>query len=97
MTGTEGEYQEAHYGRYWHGYQVVLAPLLTVFDLSQIRWLNAALQIALAAAVLLTLYARGRKDMLLPRLPQRTTKVKKASSRSFRKGRDDAFAYLRRQ
>lgn len=30
MTGTEGEYQEAHYGRYWHGYQVVLAPLLTV-------------------------------------------------------------------
>ena len=66
VTGAEGEYQEANYGRYWHGYQVVLAPLLTVFDLSQIRYLNMALQIALAAAVLLTLHARGRKDMLLP-------------------------------
>ncbi len=66
VTGAEGEYQEAYYGRYWHGYQAVLAPLLTVFDLLQIRYLNMALQIALAAAVLLTLHACGRKDMLLP-------------------------------
>lgn len=66
MTGAEGEYHEEYYGRYWHGYQVVLAPLLTIFDLSQIRWLNTVLQIALAAAVLLTLYVRGRKDLLLP-------------------------------
>ena len=66
VSGAEGEYHEEHYGRYWQGYQVVLSPLLTVLALTQIRHLNMELQIALTVAVLLALYARGRKDMLLP-------------------------------
>lgn len=66
MTGAEGEYYEESYGRYWHGYQVVLAPLLTVFNISSIRFLNMAVQLVLVAAVLLALYARGRRDMLIP-------------------------------
>ena len=60
------DYAPADYGRYWHGYRIVIAPLLTVFSLSGIRALNMAAQTALVFFVLLALYRRGRREMMVP-------------------------------
>ena len=40
------------YGRYWHGYQVYLRPLLTVFDLSQLRIINYILLFGITCIML---------------------------------------------
>lgn len=61
--GTDGR---VNYSRYWHGYQVILAPLLLLLDISDIRHLNMAIQTALVFAVMMLLYKKGRKDMLIP-------------------------------
>ena len=37
----------SYYARYWHGYLIVLKPLLTFFDLSDIRVMNAICQLLL--------------------------------------------------
>lgn len=47
------------YGRYWHGYQVVLRPLLVLFDYVQIRIINYIFLFLLAAAVALMLWRRA--------------------------------------
>lgn len=39
-TGNTKDLKCESYGRYWHGYQVTLKPLLTVMDYSSIRILN---------------------------------------------------------
>lgn len=39
------------YGRYWHGYLVFLKPLFTIFNYSQIRWLNMILQSIIIVSV----------------------------------------------
>lgn len=36
-----------HYGRYWHGYQIILRPLLCLFTYSDILQINMILQLAL--------------------------------------------------
>lgn len=56
----------ASYGRYWHGYLLFLKPLLLFFNLSDIRLFNMSLQWALAAAVLLLAYRRGRLRLVIP-------------------------------
>lgn len=48
----------ADYARYWHGYEVVLRPLLCVFNYWQIRTINYVALTVLAAATLLLLYRR---------------------------------------
>ena len=45
-----------HYGKYWHGYQVVLRPLLTVTDYQGIRTLNWVLLPALLAICLVQMW-----------------------------------------
>ena len=37
------------YGRYWHGYDIVLRPLLMFFDYAQIRWICVGLFVVLAS------------------------------------------------
>lgn len=66
MSGEDGEYNQASYGRYWHGYQAVLAPLLMFFNITSIRYLNMACQICAVFAVVLVLAEKKRKDMIIP-------------------------------
>lgn len=44
---SNDNYIVKNYGRYWHGYQVLLRPLLCVFTYSDIRHMNMILQLAL--------------------------------------------------
>lgn len=50
---------EVEYSRYWHGYLVVLKPLLALTTVNSIRVLSAALQILLVCAVILLCARRG--------------------------------------
>lgn len=47
------------YARYWHGYLVVLKPLLTVMNLNSIRVLNMYVQLALVLLVAVWMARRG--------------------------------------
>lgn len=65
MDGDTG-YAIQEYSRYWHGYLVVLKPLLLLFRYEQIRWLNVGWMLFLLAAVLWSFLQRGsRENMLL--------------------------------
>lgn len=44
--------KEVEYGRYWHGYLVVLKPLLLLLDVGQIRMLTAITQLLLTGLIL---------------------------------------------
>lgn len=44
---SNDNYIVKNYGRYWHGYQVLLRPLLCVFTYSDIRQMNMILQLVL--------------------------------------------------
>lgn len=44
---SNDDYKVKNYGRYWHGYQVFLRPLLCVFTYSDIRQMNMILQLVL--------------------------------------------------
>lgn len=43
----------SHYARYWHGYLVVLKPVIMFLDISYIHLLNALLQIIVAACLIM--------------------------------------------
>lgn len=44
------------YGRYWHGYLVVLKPLLVLFNYYQIRWINTLVGCILISMIILGFY-----------------------------------------
>lgn len=46
--------REVEYARYWHGYLVVLKPLLLLTSLNTLRLLNSALQLLLAGSVVMS-------------------------------------------
>lgn len=52
-------YYIRNYGRYWHGYQVLLRPLLCFFTYSDIRQINMILQLALVWG-LVCLFAQSK-------------------------------------
>ena len=54
------------YARYWHGYLLFLKPLLLFFSLSDIRMMNAAFQLILAAGVLLLAFRKQGLRLALP-------------------------------
>lgn len=56
------------YPRYWHGYLLLVKPLLTLMDYSAMRLLNGAVQTLFSAAVLLLLWKRGLTRFILPYL-----------------------------
>lgn len=58
--------QTIGYARYWHGYLVALKPLLLVTDYGGIRSLNLILQLVLNAAILILLFRRDMKRLMLP-------------------------------
>lgn len=47
--------REVEYGRYWHGYLVILKPLLLLTSFNSIRLFNAALQLFLTGCVVIAL------------------------------------------
>jgi len=62
LEGT-GQPREAEYPRYWHGYLLVLKPLLMLTTLPSIRMLAAAVQLILAGTVML-LCGRRKENLL---------------------------------
>ena len=54
---TEGSYNK-NYARYWHGYLILLKPLLLIFNYYRIRWINTMAGCVMASAVLLLLYKK---------------------------------------
>lgn len=53
------EQREVEYPRYWHGYLVVLKPLLLITSFNSIRLLNSALQLLLVGYIVLMLSKRA--------------------------------------
>lgn len=58
LNGTS-QPREVEYSRYWHGYLVVLKPLLLFFSFNSIRLLNSILQFGMLALVLIGLSKKG--------------------------------------
>lgn len=58
--------QVLDYARYWHGYLLLLKPLLLFFSLGEIRMLDAMVQLILAAAVLLVAFQKRGVKLALP-------------------------------
>ncbi|MCC8162119.1 MAG: hypothetical protein LIO86_02865 [Lachnospiraceae bacterium] len=57
---TEGNTEgESCYPRYWHGYLVLLKPLLLFLNFGQIRILNGVIMVILMATILWRLWRRG--------------------------------------
>lgn len=65
-TGVDQEYGTASYARYWHGYLVLLKPLLLIFSYQQIRYIMSLVQLGLVAAVICLLAARGKWLYCIP-------------------------------
>ncbi len=51
-NNVSGDTYNVSYSRYWHGYLVILKPLLFLFNLSDIRAINMFVQIALISYIL---------------------------------------------
>lgn len=65
--GSGAEYDTTQiYPHYWHGYLLLLKPLLLVMDLGGIRILNAAVQVLMILAVLVLLVRRKLHGVILP-------------------------------
>lgn len=54
------------YGRYWHGYEIFLKPLLCIFNFGQIRNILCAVEIALVFCVVALLVHRKSAKYMLP-------------------------------
>ncbi|UFS71054.1 hypothetical protein LPW11_02425 [Geomonas sp. RF6] len=57
-AALDGRGELTSYSRYWHGYQVILRPLLLLLDYSAIRWLNSLMLSLSVLAVLVLLRYR---------------------------------------
>lgn len=55
--------REISYSRYWHGYLVILKPLLMLTSLSSIRLFNAALQLILTGFVIIAFCKKGAESL----------------------------------
>ncbi len=56
------------YGRYWHGYLILLRPLLYLFDYEMIRSLNSYLMIVVAGILIFLLFKKNMKWYIFPYL-----------------------------
>lgn len=54
------------YARYWHGYLVLLKPLLFLFSYTQIRVINGIVQLVLIIALLRAMYKNNLKKYMIP-------------------------------
>ena len=63
---NEQETEKSTYSRYWHGYLVLLKPLLMLFDYSNIRMLNALAQTMLLVLVAVLMYKKNKEKYIIP-------------------------------
>ena len=61
-----GESYTDTYPRYWHGYLVILKPLLLFFDVSDIRVFNMFIQFSLLLYIIMLMIQKELKQYLLP-------------------------------
>lgn len=54
------------YARYWHGHQVIIKPLLCLFSISSIRFINMICQILVLFGVLMMLTKRKQYQLIMP-------------------------------
>lgn len=64
LEGKEAE-REVEYSRYWHGYLVVLKPLLLITSVGSIRMLNASVQLLLVGICLILMERRRHTELAL--------------------------------
>lgn len=60
------ELDKTSYGRYWHGYLVILKPLLLIFDYSNIRVINMLLQPLVVFGVIYLLHRKKLSKYIIP-------------------------------
>lgn len=65
VNGEEG-FKNISYARYWHGYQVILKPLLIFFNYQEIRYINMFVQILFLTMIAVQLVKKRMKWMILP-------------------------------
>lgn len=65
-TGEDQEFGTSSYARYWHGYLILLKPLLLFFSYQQIRYILSLVQLGLTAAIICLLAARGKGVYCIP-------------------------------
>ena len=58
--------REYDYSRYWHGYLVILKPLLCIFGLTEIRIMNGIVQIIISSLIVFLLYKKNLKKCIVP-------------------------------
>lgn len=63
---SNDNYRVKNYGRYWHGYQVLMRPLLCFFTYSDIRQINMILQLALVFGFAAVLAGTKEKVFIVP-------------------------------
>lgn len=59
--GRQAATEHNEYSRYWHGYQIILRPLLCIFNYKQIRIINYIALFSLFSFVLILLYRNAGK------------------------------------
>lgn len=64
LYNYESDSIRVSYSRYWHGYLVLLKPLLCLFNYSQVRLICLAAETLLAAAAVLLLLKKERRAVL---------------------------------
>ena len=58
--------REYDYSRYWHGYLIILKPLFSLFDYSAIRIINGIVQLMVICLIIVLMYRRGLKRVIVP-------------------------------
>lgn len=69
LTVNEEESGEASvisYARYWHGYLVILRPLLIIFNYQEIRIINYIVQVLLIMILFCTIVSKGKNNLHYP-------------------------------
>ncbi len=67
-NNNEFSFSKAEYARYWHGYLVILKPLLMIMDYSAIRVLNIIIQTLLNATIVLLMFKKKLSSYIIPYL-----------------------------
>lgn len=63
---SNDDYIVRNYGRYWHGYQIILRPLLCFFTYSDIRQINMILQLTLVFILVCILAGSRDRIFIIP-------------------------------
>ncbi|MBO6165556.1 MAG: hypothetical protein J6O17_04190 [Eubacterium sp.] len=58
--------REYDYSRYWHGYLIILRPMLSLFGYSTIRIINGIVQLLVICVISVLMYRCGLKNVIVP-------------------------------